>query len=90
MKVNIKKLMKYHSQDFEDLGATNLFDDRDIDDCISEVMTINEDANFKELPIDKLTIGLTRLPSTLKYAFLDTHHAKLAIISSQLNQEQEK
>ena len=47
VKVNIKNLMKYPSQDFKDLGANNLFDDHIIDACIEEVMTINEEANFK-------------------------------------------
>ena len=55
MKVNINKLMKYPSQAFEDLGAIDLFDDQDIETCIEEVMTINEEADFKELPLDELT-----------------------------------
>ena len=53
MKVNINKLMKYHSQAFKDLGAIDLFDDQDIETCIEEVMTINEDGEFKELPLDE-------------------------------------
>ena len=51
VKVNINKLMKYHSQAFKDLGAIDLFDDKDIETCIEEVMTINEEADFKELLI---------------------------------------
>ena len=85
VKVNINKLMKYPSQAFEDLGAINLFET-----CIEEVTTINEEAEFKELALDELIEELKPLPSTLKYAFLDTQHAKLVIISSQLNEEQEK
>ena len=50
VKVNINKLMKYPSQAFIYLGAIDLCDDQDIDACIEEVMMINEEANFKELP----------------------------------------
>ena len=64
MKVNIKKLMKYLLRASEELGAINLCDDQDINVCIEEVMTINEVANFEELPLDRTT-------STLKYVFLD-------------------
>ena len=71
VKVNINKLMKYPSQAFKDLGAIDLFYDQDIDAFIEEVMTINEKANFKELPLYKLTVELKPLPSTLKYTFLD-------------------
>ena len=55
MKVNINKLMKYPSQAFRDLGAINLFDDQDVEACIEEVMAINEEAEFKELPLDEWT-----------------------------------
>ena len=72
VKVNINKLMKYPSQAFEDLGAIDLFDDQDIETCIEEVMGINEEADFKELPLDELTREIKPLPSTLKYAFLDS------------------
>ena len=72
VKVNIKKLMKYPSNTFEDLGAIDLFDDQDIETCIKEVMTINEEADFKELPLDEPTEDLKPLPSTLKYVFLDS------------------
>ena len=82
MKVNINKLMKYPSQAFEDLGAINLFDDQDNETCIEEVMMINEKAEFKELPLDESTKELKPLPSTLKYAFLDSQQAKRVIISS--------
>ena len=90
VKVNINKLMKYHSQAFEDLVAIDLFDDQDIETCIVEVMTINEEADFKELHLDELIEELKPLLSTLKYAFLDSQQAKPMIISSQLNEEQEK
>ena len=90
VKVNINKLMKYPSQAFEDLGAIDLFDDQDIENCIEEVMPINEEANFKELPLDELTGELKPLPYTLKYAFLDSEQVKPVIISSQLNEKQEK
>ena len=72
VKVNINKLMKYPSQAFEDLGDINLFDDQDIETCIEEVMTVNEEADFEELPLNELTWELKPLPSTLKYAFLDS------------------
>ena len=88
--VNINKLIKYPSQAFEDLGAIDLFDDQDIETCIEEVMKINEEADFKELPLDEPTGELKPLPSTLKYAFLDSQQVKPVIISSQLKEEQEK
>ena len=90
VKVNINKLMNYPSQALEDLGAIDLFDDQDIATCIEEVMTINEEADFKELPLDEPTKELKPLPSPLKYAFLDSQQEKLVIILSQLNEEQEK
>ena len=90
MKVNINKLMKYLSQAFKYLGAINLFDDQDIENCIEEVMTINEEAKFKELPLDEPTQELKPLPSTLKNDFLDSQQAKPVIISSQINEEHEK
>ena len=58
VKVNINKLMKYPSQAFEDLGAIDLFDDQDIETCIEEVMTINEEIDFKELLLDELKLKL--------------------------------
>ena len=54
------------------ISAINLFDDEDINAHIEEVMTINEEANFEELPLDEPTFELKTLPSTLKYAFHDT------------------
>ena len=82
MKVNINKLMKYPSQVFKDLGTIDLFDDQDIETCIEEVMMINEEADFKELSLDEPTEELKPLPSTLKYAFLDSQQEKPVIISS--------
>ena len=90
VKVNINKLIKYPSQAFEDLGTIDLFDDQDIETCIEEVMTINEEADFKELPLDEPTEELKPLSSTLKYAFLDAEQQKPVIISSELNEEKEK
>ena len=90
VKVNINKLMKYPSQAFKDLDAIDLFDGQDIETCIEEVQTINEEADFKELPLDDPTGEIKPLSSTLKYAFLDSQQVKPVIISSQLNEEQEK
>ena len=87
VKFNINKLMKYPSQAFEDVGAIDLFDDQDIETCIEEVMTVNEGADFEELPLDEPTGELKPLPST---GFLDSQQVKPVIISSQLNKEQEK
>ena len=53
MKVDINKLMKYHSQAYEDLGAIDFVDDQDIDACVEEVMRIDEEARFEELPMDE-------------------------------------
>ena len=72
MKVKINNLMKYPSQAFKDLGAIDLFDDQDIETWIEEVMTFNEEADFKELPLDEPTGELKPLLSTLKYDFLDS------------------
>ena len=82
VKVNINKLMKYPSQAFKDLGAIDFFDDQDIETCIEEVMLINKEADFKELSLDEPTKELKPLPSTLKYAFLDSQQEKPVIISS--------
>ena len=64
--------MKYPSCASKELGAIN--------GCIEEVMTIDEEANLEELPLDEPTLELKTLPSTLKYAFLDTKQAKTVII----------
>ena len=72
------------------MGAIDFYNDQDIDACIEEVMIIEEKEKFKELPLDEPNLELKTLPSTLKYAFLDTEQAKLVIISSQLVKEQEE
>ena len=53
-------------------------------------MMIDEEARFKELPMDEPTLELKTLPSILKYAFLDEEKAKLIIISSQLDMKYEE
>ena len=90
MKVDINKLMKYPSRAFEDLGAIDFADDQDSDACVEEVMMIDEEARFEELPMDEPSLELKTLPLTLKYAFLDEEKAKPVIISSKLDIKQEK
>ena len=90
VKVDIDKLMKYPSQASEDLGTIDFADDQDIDPCVEEVMMINEEARFEELPMDEPSLELKTFPSTLKYAFLDEEKAKLVIISSKFDIKQEK
>ena len=85
VKVDINKLMKYLSRASEHLGAIDFADDHDIDPCVEEVMMINKEARFEELPMDKPSLDLKTLPSTLKYAFLDEEKAKPVIISSKLD-----
>ena len=58
VKVNINKLMKYPSRAFEDLGAIDFADDQDIDACVEEVMMIDEEERFEELPMDESTLEL--------------------------------
>ena len=90
VKVDITKLMKYPSRAFEDLGAIDFTDDQDIDTCLEEVMMIDEEAQYEELPMDEPTLHLKTLPSTLKYAFLHEEKVKPVIISSTLNIKQEE
>ena len=90
MKVDINKLMKYPSRASKDLGAIDFADHQDIDACIEEVMMIDEEARYEELPIEEPTLELKTLPSTLKYTFLDEEKAKLVIISSKLDMKQEE
>ena len=80
MKVDINKLMKYPSR----------ADDQDIDACVEEVMMIDEEARYEELPMEEPTLELKTLPSTLKYAFLDEEKAKPVIISSKIDMKQEE
>ena len=90
VKVDIKNLMKYPSRASKDLGAIDFADDQDIDACMEEVMMIDEEAKFEELPMDKPSLDLKALPSTLKYAFLDEEKAKSVMISSTLDIKQEE
>ena len=85
VKVDINKLMKYPSRASEDLDTINFANDQDIDACVDEVMIIDEEARFEELPMDEPSLDLKTLPSTLKYAFLDEEKAKPVIISSKLD-----
>ena len=90
MKVDINKLMKYPSQGSEDLGTIDFADDKDIDACAEEVMMIDEEARYDELPMEEPTLELKTLPSTLKYAFLDEEKAKPMIILSKLDMKHEE
>ena len=82
--------MKYPSRASEDLGAIDFADDHDIDTCVEEVMMIDEEARYEELPMDEPTLELKTLPSTLKYVFLDEEKGKPVIISSKLDMKQEE
>ena len=90
VKVDINKLMKYPSRASEDLGTIDFTDDQDLDACIEEVMMIDEEARYEELPMDEPSLELKILPSILKYAFLDEEKAKPVIISSKLDIKQEE
>ena len=90
VKVDINKLMKYPSRASKDLGAIDFANDQDIDKCVEEVMMIDEEARYEELPMDEPTLELKTLPSTLKYAFRDDEKAKPVIISSKLDLKQEE
>ena len=85
VKVDINKLMKYPSQPSEDLGAIDFVNNQDIDACVEEAMMIDEEPRFEELPMDKPSLELKTLPSTLKYVFLNEEKAKPIIISSKLD-----
>ena len=90
MKIDINKLMKYPSRASEDLGAIDFTDNQDIDTCVEEVMMIDEEAKFEELPMDEPSLDLKALLSTLKYAFLDEEKVKPVIILSTLDIKQEE
>ena len=90
VKVDINKLMKYPSRASEDLGAIDFTDDQDIDACVEEVMMIDEEARYEELPMEEPTLELKTFASTLKYTFLDKEKAKPVIISSKLDMKQEE
>ena len=63
---------------------------QDIDACVEEVMMIDKEARYDELPMAEPTLELKTLPSTLKYVFLDEEKAKPMIISSKLDLKQEE
>ena len=90
LKVDINKLMKYLSRASEYWGAIDFADNQEINACVEEVMMIDEEARYKELPMDEPTLELKTLLSTLKYAFLDEEKAKPVIISSRLDTKQEE
>ena len=54
VKVDINKLIKYHSQASKDLGAIDFADDQDIDACVEEVIMIDEEARYDKLPDNML------------------------------------
>ena len=83
VKVNVNKLRKYLSQAFKDLGAIDLFDDQDIETCIEEVMTINEEADFNELPLDQPTEELKPLSSQVCFSWLSACKASDHFVSTQ-------
>ena len=72
------------------MGAIDFADDQDIDACVEEIMMIDEEARYEELPMDEPTLELKTLSSTLKYAFLDEEKEKPVIISSKLDTKQEE
>ena len=76
MKFDNNKLIKYSSRASEDFDNIDFSNDQDIDACIEEVMMINEEARFEELPLEEPTLEIKTLPSTPKYAFLNEEKAK--------------
>ena len=72
------------------MGIIDFANDQDIDACVEEVMMIDEEARFEELPMGEPSLELKTLPSTLKYAFLDEEKAKPVIILSKLDIKQEE
>ena len=90
VKVGINKIMKYPLWVSEKLAVIDFSDDQDINSGIEEVMMIDKEARFEELPLEESTLELKTLSSTLKYAFLDEEKAKPVIISSKLDIKQEE
>ena len=95
MKVSINKLMRHPSHESDEVGVVDIYKDTEILSCIEETMAAIEDRSFEELeddpfPSREMAPELKPLPSTLKYDFLDHHSANPVIISSQLDQDQEK
>ena len=51
------------------MGAIDLCDDENIEYCVEEVMTVNEEVDLQKLPLDEPTLELKSLLSLLKYTF---------------------
>ena len=64
------------------LKKRDLYDDEEIEACIEEVMTVNEEVDLEDLSLIKPTLELKPLPSSLKYAFYDTQQENSIIILS--------
>ena len=84
--------MRHPSHETDELGAVDIYEDPEILSCIEETMAAIYDRSFEEPEDDPFPSGetapeLKRLPSTLKYAFLDHHSANPVIISSQLDHD---
>ena len=95
MKVSINKLMQHPSNESDEVGVIDIYEDSEISSCIEETMATIKDRSFEEpeddpFPSSEMAPELKPLPSTLKYAFLDHHCANPVIISSQLDQDQEE
>ena len=95
MKVSINKLMRHPSHESDEVGAVDIYEDREISSCIEETMAAIEDRSFEEpeddlFPSGEMAPELKPLPFTLKYAFLDHHSTNPVIISSQLDHDQEE
>ena len=48
MKVSINKLMRHPSQDYDEVGTVDIYEDPDISSCIEETMAAIEDESFME------------------------------------------
>ena len=87
MKVSINKLMRHPSNESNEIGAVDIYEELEILSCIEETMAAIEDESFEEpeddlFPSSETALELKPLPFTLKYAFLDHHCANPVIISS--------
>ena len=76
MKVSMNKLMRHPSDESDEVGTIDIYEDPEILSCIEETMATIEDGSFKEpednpFPSSETTPELKPLPSTMKYAFLD-------------------
>ena len=95
LKASIHKLMRHPSHESDEVGAIDIYEDPEITSCIKETMAAIEDESIEEFeddpfPSSEMAPELKPLPYTLKYAFLDHQCANPVIISSQLDQDQEK